>query len=95
MGTQSTDSNLTDKPPLIRISRKAERLLVLLAIVLYVALALGFSLGPIFEGPDEIDHYKFMRYVVQNKSLPNPFVEPGAQFHQTHCTTLWLHPSLS
>ena len=82
MDTQNINSNLTPKPQLFRLSRKTERLLALVVIVFYVALAIGFSLGPIFEGPDEIDHYKFIRYVVQNKSLPNPFVEPGAQYHQ-------------
>ena len=59
-----------------------ERQVSRVVIALFIALAVGFSLGPIFEGPDEFEHYRFIRVLIQKRSLPNPYHEQGAQFHQ-------------
>lgn len=64
------------------ISARRERLIVALMLVGYVLLALAFSLGPIFEGPDEIEHYRFIRALVQTRALPDPRTQERAQYHQ-------------
>jgi hypothetical protein len=59
-----------------------ERLLVGVILAANLALAVGFSLGPIFEGPDEIEHYRYVRTVAETKSLPDPFSQPRGEYHQ-------------
>jgi 4-amino-4-deoxy-L-arabinose transferase-like glycosyltransferase len=44
-------------------------------------LALAFSLGPIFEGPDEIEHYRYIRWLIDNRSLPDPYTQVRSQYH--------------
>ncbi len=34
-------------------------------IIFSVCLMVVFSLGPIFEGPDEIEHYRYVRTLIQ------------------------------
>src|SRR5687767_5772768 len=57
----------------------AERLLAVTMVLAHLVLAVGFSLGPIFEGPDEYDHFRYIQFIAQNQSLPNPFVDKGTQ----------------
>jgi len=64
------------------ISARRERLIVAFMLAGYVLLALAFSLGPIFEGPDEIEHYRFIRALVQTRALPDPRTRERAQYHQ-------------
>ena len=62
------------------ISRRLERVLVGLIVFAHTVLAIGFSLGPIFEGPDEIFHYEFVRSIAQARALPDP--NTGGEFYQ-------------
>ncbi len=64
------------------ISQHREKQMVGLVVVAYIFLAILFSLGPIFEGPDEIEHYRFIRTLVQTHALPDPYSQPRAQYHQ-------------
>ncbi len=59
-----------------------ERLLAMLMIVAYVVLALGFSLGPILETPDEARHYRFIKAISRSWALPDPYTEPDGETHQ-------------
>lgn len=38
----------------------------------YFVLVLGFRSGPVFEGPDELEHYRYIRTIVQTRALPEP-----------------------
>jgi 4-amino-4-deoxy-L-arabinose transferase-like glycosyltransferase len=60
----------------------SERLLVGVILAAYLALAVGFSLGPIFEGPDEIEHYRYIRTIAEKGTLPDPFGQPRGEYHQ-------------
>ncbi|MCC7449037.1 MAG: hypothetical protein IT324_16585, partial [Anaerolineae bacterium] len=64
------------------INPPRERLIVALTLVGYMLLALAFSLGPIFEGPDEVEHYRFIRAFIHTWSLPDPYTQVRAQYHQ-------------
>ncbi len=45
--------------------------LFLVILVLYLVLALGYSITePLAEAPDEADHYNYITYLGQNRSLP-------------------------
>ena len=69
-----------------------ERAVIMLIISAFVGLAVGFSLGPIFEGPDEIEHYRFVRYVQRQQALPDPAGQPNGQFHQAPLYYVLLAP---
>ncbi|GAB4480231.1 MAG: hypothetical protein Kow00124_26730 [Anaerolineae bacterium] len=64
------------------LSPAAERVLVTLMVAAFVLLAAGFSAGPIFEGPDEIEHYRYVRTMVDTGRLPDPAGQPRGQYHQ-------------
>src|SRR5262245_22948865 len=64
------------------VSQRLERRIVGLMLVVYVLLALAFSLGPIFEGPDEIEHYRFIRQLAHTLALPDPRTQVRSQYHQ-------------
>jgi 4-amino-4-deoxy-L-arabinose transferase-like glycosyltransferase len=53
-------------------------------MVFYVVLALGYNIAdPIFEPPDEIFHYGFVRYIQQERALPAAQLEAGlSEYHQ-------------
>ncbi len=59
-----------------------ERCSVALIVAAHILLALTFSAGPIFEGPDEIEHYRYVRYLVSERSLPPPTAQPRGEYHQ-------------
>ena len=45
--------------------------LFLVILVLYLVLAIGYSIvEPLAEAPDEADHYNYITYLGQNRSLP-------------------------
>ena len=48
----------------------------------YLILALFFSLGPIFEGPDEIEHYRYIRTIATQGALPDLQGQPRGEYHQ-------------
>ncbi len=54
------------------ISPQHERLVVILILTIFVILSIGFSLGPILEGPDELEHYRFVRELAETRTLPDP-----------------------
>src|SRR5574341_141579 len=56
-----------------RIYRYAPAALILVATL----LALGFNSGPIFESPDEIQHYFYMRYLVTTGQLSDVYDLPN------------------
>ncbi len=65
----------------MELSRK-EQLTVAAIVTLFAVLAAGFSTGPIFEGPDEIEHYRFVRTMVETARLPPPTGQPRGEYHQ-------------
>lgn len=54
------------------ISPRRERLIVIVIVAIFVSLAIGFSLGPVLEAPDELEHYRFVRELAETRSLPDP-----------------------
>lgn len=63
------------------ISSQRERLIVIVVLAVFILLAVGFSLGPIFEGPDELEHYRFVRELAETRALPDPR-QPHEEYHQ-------------
>ncbi len=59
-----------------------EQWLVGAVVVLHLLLAIGFSAGPIFEGPDEIEHYRYIRTLVDTRALPDPLAQVRGEYHQ-------------
>ncbi|MBN1310085.1 MAG: glycosyltransferase family 39 protein [Anaerolineae bacterium] len=53
------------------LTPRQEWVIVAFVLAAFVALAVGFSLGPILEGPDEIEHYRFVRLLADTWQLPN------------------------
>ncbi|MBK8137601.1 MAG: DUF2142 domain-containing protein [Chloroflexi bacterium] len=74
-------------PPQHRVN-----LFVLLLALAHAILALLFSLGPIFEGPDEIEHYRYIRYVATHGVLPPPNGQSYGQYHQAPLYYMLLAP---
>ncbi|MDQ7027345.1 MAG: glycosyltransferase family 39 protein [Anaerolineae bacterium] len=74
------------------INAPYERLWIGLILAIFVFLALGFSLGALFEGPDEAAHYNFVRYVQANRNLPPADGDPYGQFHQAPLYYLLMQP---
>lgn len=62
---------------------RIERLIAVILIVAFALLSIGYSLGPIFEGPDEFDHYQYVRTVADSRALPNALEQTGRQYHQS------------
>ncbi|MBI5650588.1 MAG: hypothetical protein HZC40_09115 [Chloroflexi bacterium] len=57
--------------------KKFPRALALLLIV-FALVALFYSIIiPIFEGPDEDDHFRFAKFIADNRALPVQLFEPG------------------
>ena len=49
-----------------------------LLLIAFVALALFYSLIiPLFEGPDEDDHFRFAKFIADTRALPVQLFEPG------------------
>ncbi len=65
------------------LSPKVERAIVRIMLVLFIGMALLFSTGPILEGPNEVEHYRFVRYIVNTGELPPMDGHPFGQMHQT------------
>ena len=59
-----------------------ERPVVIAILSAFLLLTIAFSLGPISESPDEYAHYYFMRFLIQNHTLPDPVTRPFIQAHQ-------------
>lgn len=49
----------------------------------FISLSLAFSLtSPIFEAPDEIEHFRYIRTIARSGALPEPDAQPRGQYHQ-------------
>jgi hypothetical protein len=73
------------------IARHETKLLIVILLT-FAILASGFSLGPIFEGPDEIEHYRYIRTLQNNLALPDPAGRERGQFHQAPLYYVLLLP---
>lgn len=51
-------------------------------LLLYTLLAVNFARGPILEGPNEVEHYRFIRHIANETSLPDRAGFPYGQLHQ-------------
>lgn len=63
------------------ISPQRERLIVILILAAFLILSISFSFGPIFEGPDELEHYRFVRELAETRTLPDPR-QHHEEYHQ-------------
>lgn len=72
-------------------TRRQQRVLGLIAGI-FVLLALAYSLGPIFEGPDEIEHYRYLRVLAETGTFPNAYAYPEGEMHQAPLYYLLLAP---
>ncbi len=77
------------------ISLKHERVAVALITAVSVLLMVGFSLGPIFEGPDELHHYRYIRILLTTRALPDPAGAVGGENFQPPLYYLLNVPALS
>src|SRR5262245_4483533 len=62
------------------MNRRNEIRIVGVILLLNLALATLFSTAPLFEGPDEIEHYAYLRQVIEHGPLPYA-LDPGSQLH--------------
>src|SRR5574341_911445 len=60
---------------------RGEALLVGAVLIAHLVFSIGFSLGPIFEGPDELEHFRFIQTVARTGALPNALGTRGTQYH--------------
>jgi hypothetical protein len=65
-----------------------------LLIGFFAVAALMFSLAPIFEGPDEIEHYRYAQYLADNHAFPPQTGQMRGQFHHTPLYYLLVSPVL-
>jgi hypothetical protein len=83
------------------MSQRRERIVAGVIIAAYVVLAIGFSLNPIFEGPDELEHFHYVSAVEETHRLPTPniietFQQGGwGEFHQPILYYALLAPVLA
>jgi 4-amino-4-deoxy-L-arabinose transferase-like glycosyltransferase len=61
----------------------------------YLLLAVGFSLGPIFEGPDEGQHYRYARWIAQTGTIPDPTSVQRGEMHQAPLYYLLAAPIIA
>lgn len=59
-----------------------EKAVVGAILALYVLIALAFSTGPLFEGPDELQHLRMVRFILTNHDLPTLDHLAGFESHQ-------------
>jgi hypothetical protein len=74
------------------ISASYERVWIGLILSIFLLLAVSYSLGPLFEGPDEAAHYNFIRYVQTHHRLPDAAADPYGQFHQAPLYYMLMQP---
>src|SRR5258708_21235598 len=77
----------------MKISTRRERVLVAIILLASVVLAFLFSLGPIFEGADEIEHVRFARTMAQTHALPDPLTQDRSEYHQAPLYYLFMYPA--
>jgi Dolichyl-phosphate-mannose-protein mannosyltransferase len=72
-----------------------ERWFLIGSLIAYLALSLGFSLGPIFEGWDEPGHYRYATEIIRQKGLPDPFTPPAGEFQQAPLYYFLMVPAVA
>lgn len=79
----------------IRAIRQRLSLLTLVtALAVYVLVSVQFTSSPLFEGPDELEHYRYVEWIARTGSLPPPAGQMGGQYHQPPLYYLLLAPVL-
>jgi 4-amino-4-deoxy-L-arabinose transferase-like glycosyltransferase len=79
----------------MQLSEQWERRLLVMIVACYLLLAVGFSLGPIFEGPDEGQHYRYARWIAQTGTLPDPASVQRGEMHQAPLYYLLAAPIIA
>src|SRR5690606_5097682 len=77
------------------LNKNAGRAGFALILIAAVSLAVGFSLGPIFEPHDEIEHYRYIRYIADTSGLPPANGRMHSQYHQAPLYYMLLAPVAS
>lgn len=68
--------------------QKLNRLLLLVALLLVCSLGLTLNyVNPLFEPPDELQHYQYIHHLVNNPTLP--IQEPDGEISQSHQPPLY------
>ena len=76
--------------------RNPSNYLIALLLVVYAGLAVWYSLSiPLGEAPDEVDHYRVVRYLVQYRHLPtteeeHEAVQPPLYYLTAAALTFWI-----
>lgn len=69
-------------------NQKLNRLLLLVALLLVCSLGLTLNyVNPLFEPPDELQHYQYIHHLVNNHTLP--IQEPDGEISQSHQPPLY------
>jgi hypothetical protein len=61
---------------------KRERIVTVLILLFYTGCAVAFSLEPIFEAPDEREHYEYIHTLAHDHAFPDPTASLK-EFHQS------------
>ena len=77
------------------LNESAARAGFALILIAAISLAIGFSLGPIFEPHDEIEHYRYIRYIADTGALPPANGRMHSQYHQAPLYYMLLAPVAS
>ncbi|NLX09203.1 MAG: DUF2142 domain-containing protein [Chloroflexi bacterium] len=72
-----------------------EQIITVGLVLAHLVLAAIFSLGPIFEGPDEIEHYRYVRYLVRERALPPLDGQMRGEMHHAPLYYLLAAPVLA
>ncbi|MDX2161223.1 MAG: glycosyltransferase family 39 protein [bacterium] len=68
---------------------------LIVVLIGFAALAWAYSQTPIFEAPDEIEHYRYARTLRDTGALPDPTGQVRGQYHQAPLYYLLLAPVLA
>lgn len=63
-------------PSLLQRVKKVSPIVWLVAVFVLLALFYSFII-PIFEGPDEDDHFRYVKFIADHRALPVQLFEPG------------------
>lgn len=69
-----------------------ERWLLAFILAVYLFLTISLSFGPIFEGPDEIEHYRYVDELAHTGELPDARDIVHSEYHQAPLYYVMLWP---